>query len=122
MYDALVAKTDAFSKKWAKASIGAQCRADSDILVLSVAGYIDSVNSADFGEIATLALSIAASRGKLQFDLSSLDYISSTGVGVLTSLVPKALANSVEIRITGASQSVVRVFDVLGFRSYFVFL
>jgi anti-anti-sigma factor len=111
----------AFSEKNAHASIEVIAATDKNGISLGVNGYIDSGNSSDFSDIASMALEMAYGNGQLVFELSGLSYISSTGIGALTSLLPTAAAHSVQVCLHGASPSIKKVFDSLGFVSFFTF-
>jgi anti-anti-sigma factor len=91
-------------------------------LAITIDGSLDGETSHDFEGIALLALSLARSYGGLIFELRSLQYISSTGGGVLTSLLVETKRDNLPLYLRGIPEHAKAVFDLLGFSSFFTFL
>ena len=57
----------------------------------------------------------------LVMDMSALEYISSTGLRVLLS-AQKIMNNQGEMKVTGANESIMEIFEVTGFNDIFSFI
>ena len=91
-------------------------------LCLALAGSLGNDNSRDFGELAQASLAALSGGDALILDLSGLEYISSTGVGTLTTLLAEARRREAFLFLRGMQPKVRAVFDVLGFSEFFSFL
>lgn len=91
-------------------------------LCLLLSGSLDNNNSRDFRELATLALEAVENGDSLILDLGALEYISSAGVGALTTLLADARRRGTFLFIKNMRERVKAVFDVLGFTDFFSFI
>ena len=57
----------------------------------------------------------------LVMDMSALEYISSAGLRVLLS-AQKVMNNQGEMKVTGANESIMEIFEVTGFNDIFSFI
>jgi len=87
-------------------------------VVISVSGSIDSDTASDF-LAATMNLLGSLPRGAvISLDLKDVRFVSSTGVGALTSLLAAAEGRGVALRVSGLSPACEDVFSVLGLLDY----
>lgn len=86
---------------------------------ISVSGDLDTETTADFLAGALESLASLPDGAKLDLDLGSVRYISSTGVGSLVRLLSAAERRSIALRIDGMSPTCRDVFTVLGLIRYF---
>jgi anti-sigma B factor antagonist len=91
-------------------------------LCLAVGGSLDNDNSRDFLQLAQAALDGIRGGDALILDLAGLEYISSTGVGTLTTLLAESRRRETYLFLRGMQERVKAVFDVLGFSEFFSFL
>jgi anti-anti-sigma factor len=91
-------------------------------LCLVLSGSLDNNNSRDFRELASMALEAVEGGDSLILDLGRLDYISSAGVGTLTTLLAEARRRGTFLFIKNMRERVKAVFDVLGFSDFFSFI
>jgi anti-anti-sigma factor len=96
--------------------------ADPRGIEVRVDGSIDGDTSQDFRDIVALAMAAARDVGCLVIELSSLSYISSTGVGALTNLLSESRRLKVPFYLRDMPDQAKAVFDLLGFSSFFTFL
>ena len=89
----------------------------SNSILVTLSGYIDTYNS-DYFQKQTVKI-ISAGFKNIVFNCQNLTYVSSTGIGSLTSIEKKAKANSGEIVFTGIQPKVFEVFQLLGFNQVF---
>ena len=86
-------------------------RKEETSLTISLEGRLDTTTAPRLeSELKTEVNGITA----LTFDLSKLEYISSAGLRVLLSC-QKVMNRQGEMKITGANESVMEVFEVTGF-------
>jgi anti-anti-sigma factor len=91
-------------------------------LCLILSGSLDNNNSREFHELASEALASIEGGDSLILDLEALEYISSSGVGTLTTLLAEARRSGVFLFIRNMRDRVKAVFDVLGFSDFFSFI
>jgi anti-anti-sigma factor len=103
-------------------SVSARASESPPGLSLELGGSLDGNNSHDFGAIAQAALKSVRGGDALILDLGALTYISSTGVGTLTSILSEARRRETYLFLRGMQDRVKAVFDVLGFSEFFAFL
>jgi len=96
--------------------------AEPPALVLCVDGVLDSANSQDFFNAASLVLADSRALGGLVLDLSSLSYLSSTGIGSMVSLLVASREQETSLYLRGMRPQVQALFDALGFNAFFSFL
>jgi anti-sigma B factor antagonist len=103
-------------------SVAARACGSPPGLCLVLEGGLDNDNSRDFRELAQAALDGTGGGEALILDLAGLEYVSSTGVGTLTTLLAEARRRETFLFLRGMQVKVKAVFDVLGFSSFFSFL
>lgn len=91
-------------------------------LCLSLSGSLDNDNSRNFRALALAALDRVEDGQALILDLSGLGYVSSAGVGALTTLLADAKRRETYLFIQGMQERVKAVFDLLGFADFFSYL
>lgn len=84
---------------------------------LNLRGYIDTYNS-DFFQRKVQSV-IDTGFSNLIFDCSSLDYVSSTGVGALVAFLKTVKPKGGEIVLFGVKPNVREVLQLLGFSQFF---
>jgi anti-sigma B factor antagonist len=83
----------------------------TDIVVALVqARSLDAGNSRDFKDAVEKLFNPGA---KLVFDLSELEFIDSTGVGTLVSILRQAQGARSEIRLCSSNEAVLAVFELV---------
>ena len=85
--------------------------------VASLKGYIDTYNAPGFHR--QIKKVIQAGYIRLIFDFSGINYISSTGIGVLTEILKELRSQGGELAFTGLAERVFEVFKLLGFSHFF---
>jgi anti-anti-sigma factor len=88
-----------------------------DSVVLTIAGRIDSSASAEFQR--HLSAMVERGENSLVLDFSSVDYISSAGLGAMLSTAKKLRTRSGSIALAGVNARVRQVFDMSGFTQLF---
>jgi anti-anti-sigma factor len=86
---------------------------------ITVVGNLDTETTADFVSGALEALASMESDTKLELNLESVHYVSSTGVGSLVRLQSEAEKRRIALSILGMSPACRDVFSVLGLLRYF---
>lgn len=88
-----------------------QTKKDNDALTIVVEGRLDTSTAPQLEECIKNSLEGIT---HLSLDLSSLDYISSAGLRVLLSAQKQMMAKG-EMKITGANETVMEIFEITGF-------
>lgn len=101
------------------ASIKAACSRDGKSVRLSIIGALDLVAATEAQDLLSSVLTTMKARETLVVDLSDVGYISSAGVGALTTTLSNARKRDVELRLRGIQPKVRSVFELLGFMSFF---
>ena len=86
---------------------------NSGIAILNVKGYLDAHTAPDL-ENAFQEL-IDERKYKIVVNFSSLNYISSAGLGVFMGFIEDIRKNGGDIKLTNMKPKIYRVFDLLGF-------
>ena len=86
---------------------------------ITVVGDLDTETTADFVSGALDALASMEPDTKLELNLESVRYVSSTGVGSLVRLQSEAEKRGISLSIIGMSTTCRDVFSVLGLLRYF---
>jgi anti-sigma B factor antagonist len=115
-------KGAAFSAKYAPTAISFEECSKPLALVMKIEGGLDSNNSNDFRELASIALRESRASGGLVIELSSVNYISSTGVGAFANILAEAKGHNIPFFLRGMTDRTKAVFDILGFTSFFTFV
>ena len=92
---------------------------NGDVSVLSLNGYLDAHTAPDFED--ALKKLIDEGRFKIVVSLSSLQYISSAGLGVFMGFIEEVRQNDGDIKLAETPPKVFKVFDLLGFPSLYEF-
>jgi len=90
---------------------------ESGIVVLSVTGRLDSSNAGTL-EHKMLGL-IDGGESRFVVDCAALDYISSAGLRVLLIAAKRLAATAGVIVLSGLTEQIKEVFDIVGFASIF---
>jgi anti-sigma B factor antagonist len=88
-------------------------------LELALSGELDMKASSDLTPILESAVQECAERDRLLLDLSLVNYISSTGVGLLSTILVKAERRSVSLVLLDIPPKVRNIMDTLGLLAYF---
>jgi anti-anti-sigma factor len=88
-------------------------------LELALSGELDMKASSDLTPLLELAVTECPPKGRLVLDLSFVNYISSTGVGLLSSILVMAERRSVSLILLDIPPRVRNIMDTLGLMSYF---
>jgi len=86
---------------------------------ITVVGNLDTETTADFVSGALDALASMAQGSRLELNLESVRYVSSTGVGSLVRLQSEAEKRQIVLSIVGMSTTCRDVFSVLGLLRFF---
>ncbi|HVZ81841.1 MAG TPA: STAS domain-containing protein [bacterium] len=92
---------------------------NSEVSVLEAAGVLDVNTVGDFEDV--LNSLFRNKRFRIILDLGKLDYISSAGIGVLIGNIKEIRKNKGDIRISGVTADVYKVFDLLELPKLFHF-
>lgn len=92
---------------------------NQEVSVLEAAGALDFNTVGEF-EDALNAL-FRGKHYKIILDMGKLDYISSSGIGVLVGNIKEVRKNRGDIKFSGVSPEVFRVFDILELPKIFHF-
>jgi anti-sigma B factor antagonist len=85
----------------------------SNINVLDLSGFLDAHTAPVLEEAFTNLIS--QGKYKIVVNFSSLDYISSAGLGVFMAFIDKVRSNSGDIKMTSMPNKIFNIFDLLGF-------
>jgi len=107
---------DTFCAKNPLSRIGV--REDSFGLTLSISGYLELKVSYDLQNLFTQIIDGMNPGKRLTIDLSAVSYISSTGVGALTTALIEARKRNVDIVFRRVPKEVLSVLKVLGLTSF----
>lgn len=88
---------------------------DNKIVVLP-SGDIDIVTSPDFKEVV---LDMFKDSNEILIDGENLEYMDSTGLGVLISLLKKTRSNNSKISLTNLKPNIYKLFDITGLTNVF---
>jgi anti-anti-sigma factor len=113
---------EAFASRHPRTRLSCVVSSSPPGLVIQVFGDLDTDNSQDFQKTIVESFPAAKGMGGLILDLSQLKYISSTGVGALTSLLVSARGLQLAFLIAAIPDRVKSIFDILGFTSFFDFI
>ncbi|MBP1587046.1 MAG: STAS domain-containing protein [Clostridia bacterium] len=88
---------------------------DGNRLTLSLDGHLNAASAIELDALLSESLDGVTD---LVFDFSELKYISSAGMRVLLS-TQKKMNSRGSMKITGASNSIIEIFDITGFTDIF---
>jgi anti-anti-sigma factor len=86
-------------------------------LLIRLSGYVDTYNATSFQRRVNKA--IDAGYVRIIFDLSSLSYVSSTGINSFIAFLRSTQQRGGDIVLLGIQTEVCGVFEVLGFAAFF---
>lgn len=87
------------------------------IFIYKLTGSIDTFNSLPLGKVLASAFDLQFE--KFVFDLSGINYMSSTGVGLFTSLLKECCNKNKKMFLMAIQPKVLEVYDLLGFSQFF---
>ncbi len=88
---------------------------ENKIVVLPV-GDIDIVTSPDFKDVV---MNMFEDSSHILIDGEKLEYMDSTGLGVLISLLKKTRSNNSKISLTNLKPNIYKLFDITGLNNVF---
>jgi len=91
-------------------------------LCLTLSGSLDNDNSREFRALAQSALECVGNGEALILDLAGLGYVSSAGVGALTTLLADAKRRETYLFLGRMQERVKAVFELLGFADFFSYI
>lgn len=92
---------------------------DSFTVVISLEGYLDTMNSSKVPDFLNTALSSCKGTKKVQLDLLKLTYASSTGIGAFTAILLSCKKQNIELELVHVASKIYDVILLLGFDSFF---
>jgi anti-anti-sigma factor len=101
-----------------QARIGTR-RSKSGDLVLALSGDLEMKTSSDMAPVLESALLECPPRGRLVLDLSCVGYISSTGIGLLTTTMISSDKRSITLALLDIPPGIKNIMDTLGLLSFF---
>jgi anti-anti-sigma factor len=107
-----------FNSLHAGSPVGLRCR-DERRLELALQGELDLKASSDLTPLLEAAVLDCPPKGRLVLDLSLVSYISSTGVGLLSTILVNAKRRSVSLVLLDIPPRVRNIMDTLGLMSFF---
>lgn len=90
---------------------------NNNILITKLTGIIDTYNSTPLGSVLTKEFDMDYQT--FVYDLGGISYMSSTGVGLFTSLLKDSRNKNKKIFISNLQQKVKEVYELLGFSNFF---
>ena len=87
------------------------------VTIINVSGFVDASNVYDFKKEVDDA--IEAKNYKIIFDFTSLDYINSSGFGVLLDARERTMKQGGEVKILNLPSKIENLFKILGFTHLF---
>lgn len=88
-------------------------------LALALSGELEMKVSSDLAPLVEAALLECPARGRLVLDLSGVEYISSTGVGLLATTMVAAEGRAITFVLLDVPERVRGIMDTLGLLSFF---
>ncbi len=89
----------------------------NEISVLNVSGYLDAHTASKFE--SKIQEIIKSEKYKIILNFAELEYISSAGLGVIMGNIEDIRNHDGDIKLTGMSDKIYRVFDLVGFPSLY---
>ena len=109
---------DRYNRSHPLARIERRPSASCDLL-LALSGDMEMKMSSDMAPILVAALLECPSRGRFTLDLSRVGYISSTGVGLLATLMVSAEKRLITLSLLDMPSRVRNIMDTLGLLDFF---
>lgn len=115
----LAAKIASYTERYGNSAIRLSCSVEPPALVLNLSGALDTASSSDLYDILVSAIGLARESGGMSVDLSGLHYVSSTGIGVLSTAMIEYGKARVGFRLRAVPARIKALFETLGLWSYF---
>jgi anti-sigma B factor antagonist len=112
-------KAERYAARHGDSSIRLACTARPPRLIVSLSGVLDTASSTDFHEFLRAAKETAAMSGGLAVDLSGIHYVSSTGIGILSSAMIDYTKDRIPFALRCVPEKVQEIFKMLGLWTYF---
>ena len=93
----------------------------NNVGVAIIRGMIDTYNASYVQDILNIAIQLDGIK-YFVVDLTEVNYLSSTGIGLFVDILKKCKRISVEFCILRLSAKIKEIFDLLGFTTFFHFL
>ncbi|RME89895.1 MAG: anti-sigma factor antagonist [Candidatus Hydrogenedentota bacterium] len=90
-----------------------------NVLIYHLIGELDAYTSDSFEKEVSSTINEKARTYVL--DLSGLDFISSTGIGLIVGLREQLKEKNLDLKLAEAQESVKRIFEIVGLDEIFVF-
>lgn len=97
----------------------ARCEEDGDRIIISLAGSLDMECSHHLREFLVELVAKTGRPYTVEIDLSTVEYVSSTGVGAIVDGLVAAKRKDLPFRVYGFQPKVREVFNLLGLMPYF---
>ena len=120
--EALEPKIATFKAKVKRLPIVFVDTASPEGLAVCISGDLDTDSSYDFQAFMLEILREIKPASCLILDLSGLTYISSTGVGSLTTILSETRKHKIKLHICGVPKHIWNIIDLLGFTAFFSFI
>jgi anti-sigma B factor antagonist len=92
---------------------------DPGTLVVKISGSLDTYNSHDFRIAVNEAIKESPKLKIVVFDMESLNYVSSTGVGSVIDIFMQSQKSEVDVYLYRMCDKINEIFNLLGFINYF---
>lgn len=102
-----------------QSGIKVSCHRESQTVTLSIAGALDLVAASEAQDLLATVLTTMKAKETLIIDIANVGYISSAGVGSLTTTLSNSRKKDIELKLRGIQPKVRSVFELLGFMSFF---
>lgn len=94
-------------------------RTEGGEILLAISGELDMKVSTDLAPVLEAALFDCPSHSRFYLDMERVDYISSTGIGLLSSILMQGQKRSISLILVHVPPKVRNVMDVLGLLAFF---
>jgi anti-anti-sigma factor len=115
----LVEKARIYALRHEHSSIRLSCTVAPRRLVVHLCGALDTETSTDFFEFLRSAKSSASMEGGVSINLGEALYVSSTGIGVLSTAMMEYARERIPFTLRCVPEKVRAVFQLLGLWQYF---
>jgi anti-anti-sigma factor len=112
-------KAERYASRHGSSSIRFTVTSQPSRLVVSIVGTLDTESSNDFYEFLRDAKGVASRIGGLSVDLGEIQYVSSTGIGVLSTAMMEYTKEHVPFTLRCVPEKTRSLFELLGLWSYF---
>ena len=91
----------------------------NNTLILSLKGYLDNENSSKLSDFFLHIIKESGLFYKVIFDLKRLNYVSSTGISALVTILKETKLADIELILCNVNSNVRVILDMLGLISFF---